>query len=94
MIVAKIMLANVVPPVLAPKINDEKDGPELLSQRLTKLFDKLDLLSILRLDTRRIKMSVHKLMEENQNIFALNDLELGKTSLVKHHIQIRQSPTF
>ena len=48
-IVAKIMSANVVPPVLAPKINDindEKDGPKPLSQRLTELFDKLDLSGI------------------------------------------------
>ena len=31
MIVDKIMSANVIPPALAPKINDEKDGLEPLS---------------------------------------------------------------
>ena len=53
--VAKIMLANVVPHALAPKINDEKDGPEPLSQRLKKLFGKLDLSGNHRLDTKEPK---------------------------------------
>ena len=86
MIVAKIMSANVVPPALAPKINDEKDGPEPLPQRLTK-FEKLDLSNISDW-TQKNEDDVHTLMTENQHLFALNDLELGRTSLVKHHIKL------
>ena len=64
MIVAKIMSANMVPLALAPKINDEKNGPEPLSQRLTKLFDKLDLSNISDW-TQKNKDDVHTLMREN-----------------------------
>ena len=67
MLVAKIMSGNVVPPALAPEINNEKDGPEPLSQRLTKLFDKLDLSGISDW-TQENQNDVHKLMEENQHL--------------------------
>ena len=58
------MSAKVVPPALAPKINNEKDGPGPLSQRLTKLLDKLDLSGISDW-TKKNQDDVHKLMEEN-----------------------------
>ena len=93
MIVAKIMSANVVQPALAPKLNDEKDGLQPFSQRLTKLFDKLDLSGILDW-TQKNQSDVHKLMKENQHLFALNDLELSKTSLVKHHIKLDNPQPF
>ena len=93
MIVAKIMSANVVPLVLAPNINDEIDGPEPLSQRLTKSFEKLDLSGILEW-TQKNQDDVYTLMKENQHLFALNDLELGKTSLVKHHIRLDNPQPF
>ena len=92
-VVAKIMSANVVPPALAPKMNNEKDDLEPLSERLTKLFDKLDLSDILDW-TQKNQDDVYTLMKENQHLFALNDLELGKTSLVKHHIRLDNPQPF
>ena len=93
MVVAKIMSANMIPPALAPKINNEKDGLEPLSETLTKLFDKLDLSDILDW-TQKNQDDVYTLMKENQHLFALNDLELGKTSLVKHHIRLDNHQAF
>ena len=93
MIVAKFMSANMVPSELAPKINDEKDGLEPLTQKLTKLFDKLDLWGISEWSQKN-QDDVHKLEEENWHLFALNDLELGKTSLVKHHIKLDNPQPF
>ena len=86
--VALIMSANVVPPALAPK-TDEKDSKnmESLNQRLTKLLNKLDLSNISDW-TKNNQESARDLIAEYQHLFALNDLELGKTSLVKHKIKL------
>lgn len=87
------MSVNMVPPALAPKINDEKDGLEPLSERLTKLFDKLDLSDISEW-TQKKQDDVYTLTKENQHLFTLNDLELGKPSLVKHHIRLDNPQPF
>ena len=93
MTVAKIMSANVAPLALASKINDEKDGLEPLSERLTKLFDKLDLSDISEW-TQKNQDYVYTLMKENQHLFALNDLEFGKTSFSETSHKTGQPSTF
>ena len=82
------MFTNVVSTALATKIGKTKynnKNPEPLEERLTKLFEKLGLSHIMDWIENN-QDDVKSLMEEFQYLFALNDLELGKTSLVKHLI--------
>ena len=94
--VASIMSANVILPALAPKMTEstlKRDLPEPLTERLTKLFDKLDLSNITDW-TKTEQQSAKDLMQEYQHLFALTDLELGKTSLVKHKIKLDNTQPF
>ena len=60
---------------------------EPIPERLNELFEKLDLKGIEDwLETEQAE--VHELMTEYQHLFALSDLELGCTSLVKHRINV------
>ena len=61
--------------------------PELTSERLDELFTKLDL-SGTQDWSEDLQQQVHGLMVEYQHLFALNDLELGRTSKVKHEIKL------
>ena len=59
--------------------------PEPMPERLDELFTKLDL-SGNQDWSEDLQQEVHDLMVEYQHLFTLNDLELGKTSKVKHEI--------
>ena len=68
-----------------------KPGPT--PERLNELFEKLDLKWIENwLETEQAE--VHELMTEFQHLFALSDLELGCTSLVKHRINVNNPVPF
>ena len=62
-----------------------KPGPT--PERLNELFEKLDLKGIVEWSEAE-QAEVHELMTEFQHLFALSDLELGCTSLVKHKIRV------
>ena len=114
--VARVVAANVVPPMLAmdPSTNegeleyrDQKHGkggllkstkestskPEPTAKRLNELFTKLDLTGIQGWPDD-LQQKVHDLMVEYQHLFALSDLELGKTSKVKHQIKLNNEVPF
>ena len=61
--------------------------PEATPERLNELFKKLDLKGIVDWSETE-QAEVHKLMTEFHYLFALSDLELGCTSLVKHKIRV------
>ena len=61
--------------------------PEPMPERLDELFTKLDLSSTQDW-SEDLQQKVHDFMVEYQHLFALNDLELGKTSKVKHEIRL------
>ena len=67
--------------------------PEATPERLNKLFSKLDLLGIDEWSEEN-QQAVHDLMVEYQHLFALNDLELGCTSQVKHSIKLDDTKPF
>ena len=67
--------------------------PELTPERLNELFSKLDLTGIQEWPDD-LQQQVHDLMVEYQHLFALNDLELGKTSEVKHEIKLSNPVPF
>ena len=67
--------------------------PEPMPERLDELFTKLDL-SGTQDWSEDLQQKVHDLMVEYQHLFALNDLELGKTSKVKHEIRLSNPVPF
>ena len=99
-IVATIKAANIIPPMLAAKPpsdsnnNNSKDEiPEKTPARLEKLFSKLDLTGMENWDQEQ-KNKMKKVLEDYHYLFALEDLELGKTDLVKHIIKLKDLKPF
>ena len=66
---------------------------QLTKEQLEKLFVKLDLNGI-EDRTDENKEEVWKLIEEFSFLFALNDLDLGKISIVKHTIKLTDYTPF
>ena len=64
-----------------------------MPERLNKLFTKLDLTDSVDWP-EDLQQQVHELMIEYEHLFALNDLELGKTSMVKHEIKLSNPVPF
>ena len=63
------------------------EKPEPVPERLDELFTKLDLSGIQGW-SEDLQPEVHDFMVEYQHLFALNDLELGKKSKVKHEVRL------
>ena len=62
-------------------------------RRLDKLFEKLDL-SGAQMWTDQEKQEIRYLLTEYHDLFTLDDLELGKTSLVKHSMKLMNETPF
>ena len=62
-------------------------------ERLDKLFEKLDL-SVAQAWTDQERQEIRDLLTEYHDLFTLEDLELGKTSLVKHSIKLMNVTQF
>ena len=67
--------------------------PEPTPERLDELFTKLDL-SGTQDWSKDLQQEVHDLMVKYQHLFTLNDLELGRTSKVKHEIKLSNPVPF
>ena len=67
--------------------------PEPTWERLDKLFGKLDLKGIEEW-SEYDQNQVCELMKEYQHLFALDDLELGSTSQIKHKIKLSDPKPF
>ena len=114
--VAHVVVANVVPPMLAMDLstveselrytsqehvqkdvlestNESMSKPVPTAERLNELFTKLDLKGTEEWPDN-LQQKVHDLLVEYQHLFALNDLELGKTSKVKHQIKLNNNVPF
>ena len=57
------------------------------------MVEQIDLSSIQNW-SKSLQQQVNEMLMEFQDIFALNDLELGKTNLVKHHILVTNPVPF
>ena len=90
-VVATVKAANIIPPMLAPKPPNKNSKPEEIPKktlaRLKKLFSKLDLSGMDDWSPIQ-KDSMRKVFEDYHHLFALEDLELGRTDLVKHVIKL------
>ena len=107
MVIGVVSTVNVVPAMIAPKIMLEKDWDqtpnqpvevdrqqvEELEKRGKLVVEQIDLSSIQNWN-RSLQHQLHELLMEFQDIFALSDLELGKTNLVKHHILVTNPVPF
>ena len=107
MVIGVVLAANVVPAMIAPKtmleegwdqtpnqtLETEKQKAEELAKRGKLVVKQIDLSSIQNW-SKSLQQQVNELLIEFQDIFALNDLELGKTNLVKHHIPVTNSVPF
>ena len=101
MVIGVVSAANVVPTMIAPKkmleegwdqtpnktLETEKQKSEELVQRGKLVVEQIDLSSIQNW-SKSLQQQMNELLIEFQDIFALSDLELGKTNLVKHHIPV------
>ena len=67
--------------------------PEPTPEKLDEFFSKLDL-SGTQDWSEDLQQEVHDLMVEYQHLFTLNDLELGRTSKVKHEIKLSNPVPF
>ena len=79
---AKMGNANDITPMFSKPIK-----PEPTPGRLNELFEKLNLKGIEGWSETE-QAEVHELMTEFQLLFALSNLELGCTSMVKHKINV------
>ena len=107
MVIGVISAENVVPTMIAPKTMLEKDwdqspnqSPEPKRQKVEELVKRgklvvkqIDLSSIQNWN-ESLQQQVRELLMKFQDIFALNDLELGKMNLVKHHIPLTNPVPF
>ena len=77
---------------LSTKKSDSQEvkKPEPTPERLDNLFSKLDISSIQEWP-EDLQQKFHDLVVEYQHLFALNNLELGKTAKVKHEIKLQSS---
>ena len=90
--VASIKAANLIPPKLAPKYvnennNNNKETQKLTPERVEKLFSKLDLEGAEKWSPE-VQTKLNQVFKDYHHIFALDDLELGRTDMVKHVIKL------
>ena len=99
--VALVSAANQVPNMLAPKyVKPESEKDEKIPKdrtvstqsrnnldRIAKLWEQLDITGS-NSWTEEQKIKIKQVLEDNSDVFVLNPLELGRTSLVKHTIKV------
>ena len=91
-VVACVQAANLIPPKLAPREtntnnNNDNASPKPSPERIKKLFSKLNLSGADEWEeTDRLELK--KIFTNYHHIFALEDIELGKTDMVKHVIRL------
>ena len=100
-VVAQLSGANVVPPKLGPKVEKETENTDqetidrtpLSEEKMEELFNKLDLSGMENWEETE-KREMEALIREYSFLFALDDLDFGKTSIVKHKIRLVNNEPF
>ena len=98
MTIVSVKAANLVPPKLAPKYTNENNNnnnekPQLTSEHIKKLFSKLNLEGAGDWSPN-IQTKLNQVFQDYHHIFALDDLELGCTDMVKHVIRLDNKVPF
>ena len=97
-VIARIQAANIVPPKLAPRFdntntNNANHSSEPSPECIEKLFSKLNISGADEWSEEN-RLKLRQLFIKHHHIFALDDLELGKTDMVKHVIRINDEKPF
>ena len=97
-VIARIQAANIVPPKLAPRFdnintNNANHSSEPSPKHIEKLFSKLNISGADEWSEEN-RLKLRQLFIKHHHIFALDDLELGKTDMVKHVIRIKDEKPF
>ena len=86
-----------MPPKLAPKyVNENNNNNKQLQptkECIDKLFSKLDLKGLEQWDSET-QTKLKQVFKDHHHIFALDDLELGRTDMVKHVIRLDNQVPF
>ena len=85
-LIGQVQMANVVPQTLVTKKEEQKDQSEIV-------LEKLDLSGLDEVEPDQ-KQAAIDLVKKYQHLFSVNSLDLGKTELVKHKIEITDSTPF
>ena len=97
-IIASVKAANLVSPKLAPRYtnknnNNNNEKLQLTPERITKLFSKLNLEGAADWSSE-IQTKLNQVFKDYHHLFALDDLELGRTDMVKHVIGLDNKVPF
>ena len=97
--VGEIAAVHVIPALLAPKPTEDKSGKgEATTGKRNggsqkEYLDKIDLMG-LRDWSQNKQKEAQEFITEYTSIFALSDMDLGRTSLVKHSITLMDNTQF
>ena len=98
-VIGTISAANVVPPMLAPLVKESDSAEKKVlkeeerKERIETLLKKVDLSASANWNMED-QEEAKKLIADFDHLFALSDMELGKTSIVKHHIKVTDPVPF
>ena len=98
-VIGTISAANVVPPMLAPLVKESDSAEKKVlkeeerKERIETLLKKVDLSATANWNMED-QEEAKKLIADFDHLFALSDMELGKTSIVKHHIKVTHPVPF
>ena len=97
-IIVSVKAANLVPPKLAPRYTNKNNSnnnekPQLTPERAEKLFSKLNLEGAEEWGPN-IQARLSRVFKDYHHIFALDDLKLGRTDMVKHVIRLDNKVPF
>ena len=86
-------MPNIIKTSVLHSPNNKKVALELRPAQINKLFQKLDLSGIKEW-AKEDEESVKSLIKEFGSLFTLDNLDLGKTSIVKHNIKLMDMVPF
>ena len=94
-VITRVQAANIVPPKLAPRFtnvntNNANQSSEPSPECIEKLFSKLNISGVDEWSEEN-QLKLRQLFIKHHHIFALDDLELGKTDMVKHVRKLQSS---
>ena len=97
-VVAQIQAANLIPLKLAPRFSNinsinANQSSEPSPEQIEKLFKKVDISGAEEWSEENW-LKLRQLFIKHHNIFALDDLEFGKTDMVKHVIKLNDDKPF
>ena len=93
--IAEVTPCNVVPPIWKPEEGTNfKEGDQPWTQEMEELFEQLGLNEKKEWMTEEDILTAKKLVQKFHMIFSKNDLDLGKTDMVKYKIRVTDETPF